>query len=394
MTKKKTVSRKTAKSKKPASAKRTGRKTAATAAKKTRPASKARTRTTARSRKSTSKKSASAVKTQKRPLKKIVKKPVKKKIAVKKKPIVSKKRPPSKKTKTSPPKSVSKTITARKPKAVKKTPLAKTVTRTKHPTGKLSAIKSLTKLKDKHTPAVFKISSKRPTPVIFSLDDVREAIKVRKTEPKQTKKIVKKPTASKKQKPSKVAAIEESGKLEPRVLGAASIADVLGFNPASKRKVQEEEKKVPRKYIKYYRLLVKLRDQMRDVLELHTKDTLKRSTKEDSGDLSGYSKHTADAGTDNFDRDFALGMVSSEQEILNEIEQAIKRIFDGKYGICEVTGKPISRARLVAVPFTRFSVEGQVEFEKTSHRRSQSTGIFIDSSAEDIARFTDEDSEA
>ncbi|MNC89376.1 General stress protein 16O [compost metagenome] len=84
----------------------------------------------------------------------------------------------------------------------------------------------------------------------------------------------------------------------------------------------------------------------------------------------------ADAGTDTFDRDFALSLVSSEQEALSEIEAAIKRISDGTYGICELTGKPISRERLMAVPFARFSVESQAEVERLKRRNAQRGGIF------------------
>ena len=79
----------------------------------------------------------------------------------------------------------------------------------------------------------------------------------------------------------------------------------------------------------------------------------------DAGDLSAYGQHMADAGTDTFDRDFALSMVASEQEALSEIDAAIKRIHDGTYGVCEITQKPIDKERLLAVPFTRYSAEAQ-----------------------------------
>lgn len=84
----------------------------------------------------------------------------------------------------------------------------------------------------------------------------------------------------------------------------------------------------------------------------------------------------ADAGTDTFDRDFALSLVSSEQEALTEIDAAIKRIMDGTYGVCEVTGKPIAKERLLAVPFTRYSAEAQKEIEKNRMRTRTSAGLF------------------
>ncbi len=84
----------------------------------------------------------------------------------------------------------------------------------------------------------------------------------------------------------------------------------------------------------------------------------------------------ADAGTDTFDRDFALSLVSSEQEALTEIDAAIKRIKDGSYGICEITGKPIAKERLSAVPFTRYSADAQKEIERNRMRTRSSAGLF------------------
>ena len=303
-----------------------------------------------------------------------------------------KKQPAGKKTTRTRP--ALKTTAVKKTEAVKKTTRAKTVNTKKPSQEQTEALKAMTAKREQHTPAIFKLPSKRrPTPAIFSLDDVREIIKVRKAELEPVKKKDEKPVAAKKSKPSQATAEVKPEIIEPRVLEAASISDVLGFNPAGKPKEQVEEKRVPLRRLKHYRRLVKLRKQMENILNLHTKDTLKRSIKEDSGDLSGYSQHMADAGTDNFDRDFALSMVSNEQEVLKEIDEAIKRIFAGTYGICEVTGKPIGRARLAAVPFTRFSVEGQTEFEKTSRKITQRTGLFIDSGVGDTVKLMDEDSE-
>ncbi len=304
-----------------------------------------------------------------------------------------KKRQPVRK-KTTRTRPASKTTAVKKTKAVKKITRAKTVITRKSSEDQTKALKELAAKRKQQTPAIFKLPSKRrPTPAIFSLDDVREVIKVRKAEPKPAKKKVVKPAVAKTGKPTQAVADVKPEIIEPRVLEAASLSDVLGFNPAGKPKKQVEERKVPLRRLKHYRRLVKLRKQMEDILNLHTKDTLKRSIKEDSGDLSGYSQHMADAGTDNFDRDFALSMVSNEQEVLKEIDEAIKRIFAGTYGICEVTGKPIGRARLAAVPFTRFSVEGQTEYEKTHRKSSQRMGLFIDSGVGDTVKFTDEDSE-
>jgi RNA polymerase-binding transcription factor DksA len=82
----------------------------------------------------------------------------------------------------------------------------------------------------------------------------------------------------------------------------------------------------------------------------------------------------ADAGTDEFDRDFALGMLSSEQDALYEIDEAINRIRDGTYGKCELTGKPIEAARLDAIPWTRFSAAAEKQLEREGLLRKTRLG--------------------
>jgi RNA polymerase-binding transcription factor DksA len=81
----------------------------------------------------------------------------------------------------------------------------------------------------------------------------------------------------------------------------------------------------------------------------------------------GYSEHMADAATDSIDRDLALGLVSFEQDALYEVDSALKRIDDGTYGICELTGKPISWKRLRAIPWTRFSLQAEAQLEDNMH---------------------------
>src|SRR5687767_5214263 len=82
----------------------------------------------------------------------------------------------------------------------------------------------------------------------------------------------------------------------------------------------------------------------------------------------------ADSGTDNFDRDFALSLLSSDQDAIYEIEEALKRIERGTYGTCEITGKQIPRARLEAIPWTRFTVEAQAQLEKEGALRQKRLG--------------------
>jgi RNA polymerase-binding protein DksA len=73
--------------------------------------------------------------------------------------------------------------------------------------------------------------------------------------------------------------------------------------------------------------------------------------------LSNLPLHMADMGTDNYEQEFTLGLVEKERILLREINQALAKIQDGTYGICEGTGKPISKARLEAQPWARHSIE-------------------------------------
>ena len=82
----------------------------------------------------------------------------------------------------------------------------------------------------------------------------------------------------------------------------------------------------------------------------------------------------ADSGTDNFDRDFALSLLSSDQDAVYEIDEALKRIEKNTYGVCELTGKAIPKARLDAIPWARFSVEAQAQLERDGALRQRRLG--------------------
>ena len=108
--------------------------------------------------------------------------------------------------------------------------------------------------------------------------------------------------------------------------------------------------------------LVQLRDSMLDSMMGVAKDTLR--SRAEGSEASAFGMHQADAGSDAYDRDFALSLLSKEQDGLYEIEEALKRIDLGTYGICEMSNKPIAHARLEAIPFARYTVECQSQLEK------------------------------
>ncbi len=185
-------------------------------------------------------------------------------------------------------------------------------------------------------------------PIAFSLDEVRAIAKT------VSSKAGAAAPAKGAGKAGAKTAVAPAQKAKPQHVKAASVADILGFNPKrGKTAPAFSDKDVPEKLKRFHKLLVDLRSHLTEDIERHSEETLKRSAKDDAGDLSAYGQHMADAGTDTFDRDFALSMVASEQEALSEIDAAIKRIHDGTYGVCEITQKPIAKERLLAVPFTR-----------------------------------------
>jgi RNA polymerase-binding transcription factor DksA len=235
--------------------------------------------------------------------------------------------------------------------------------------------------------------SKPQRAAAFTLDDVRGEL-ARASAPRgeaQEPRDAKSDAAQARPAAASKAVVET--RIEQRRYEPASLADILGYNPTKDERPVDEESQIDRKYLRFYRLLAELRDHVNTGLQTHAEETLKRSSREDTGDLSGYGQHMADAGTDNFDRDFALSLVSSEQEALYEIDEAIKRIKAGKYGICELTGRPIAKERLLAVPFARYSVESQAEVEKMKRRSSQRGGVFGDATGEDGAKFLEDDSD-
>ncbi|MFA6600942.1 MAG: TraR/DksA family transcriptional regulator [Candidatus Omnitrophota bacterium] len=138
--------------------------------------------------------------------------------------------------------------------------------------------------------------------------------------------------------------------------------------PAAKSKVVKT--RFDKKELEFFRVLLHtLRRKIAGDLESIEKDTLKTNQKDSSGDLSGYSFHMADMATDNFDREFNLGLATNEQNFLNLIDTALRKINDGTFGICEKTGKPISKKRLMAVPYAPLCLEAQ-ELEEKEKRRS------------------------
>ncbi len=119
---------------------------------------------------------------------------------------------------------------------------------------------------------------------------------------------------------------------------------------------------------RFKKLLQDARKKFAGDLEHLEGDTLMTNQRDASGDLSGYSFHMADMATDNFDREFNLGLASNEQQNLNSIDAALRKMDEGTYGICENCSKPITQKRLLAMPHARLCIKCQ-ELEEKQKRR-------------------------
>ncbi|MBR6388884.1 MAG: TraR/DksA C4-type zinc finger protein [Opitutales bacterium] len=187
---------------------------------------------------------------------------------------------------------------------------------------------------------------------------------------------------SAKKKTAKVSAVR-AAQVPKRAFAAASIADILGFNPIEESRTVFEEKDVPAKWKKYYKLLVEMKNRIQsgsgDKVE-----SVSDAAMQLSHENSTQGMDAADIGSKNFERDMAFNLLSNEQNIISEVNAAIERIRSGTYGVCEITGKPIPESRLMAVPFTRCTIEGQKQKEAEMRRikagqRQQQYGVDLDS---------------
>lgn len=208
-------------------------------------------------------------------------------------------------------------------------------------------------------------------------------IKAQEHTPAKAKAATPAPSAVKAKAPAPVIApVKRKGS----TIGAASAASILGGTATDPNRPNGQPKIKP-EWAKYYKNLLDLRERLLAQMS--------GLAKESAEEMSNYSLHMADSGTDNFDRDFALSLLSSDQDAIYEIEEALKRIEKNTYGVCELTGKHIPKARLDAIPWTRFTVEAQAQLEKEGALRSRRLGQLgsVDSAGASDAEEPDDDAE-
>jgi RNA polymerase-binding protein DksA len=126
--------------------------------------------------------------------------------------------------------------------------------------------------------------------------------------------------------------------------------------PAAPAPAAPASRKLTAKEIREFKdLLLALRERISGEYSTLSRDNLEANQRDAS---------LSDQGTDTFDREMELNMMGSEQEVLFEIDAALRRIEKGTYGICELTGQPINIERLQALPYVRYTVRAQSDLEK------------------------------
>jgi RNA polymerase-binding protein DksA len=163
--------------------------------------------------------------------------------------------------------------------------------------------------------------------------------------------------ASKREEPKAAKAKARETKAAPAAAKPAVRKPAPPPEPAkTSEKTDKKEKAVPalsKSDFQYFRnlLLEKRREILGDV------GSMESEAFKGGSNLSNMPIHMADVGTDNFEQEFTLGLIESERQILREIQDALARVDDGTFGICQGTGKPIPRVRLEAVPWAKYTIE-------------------------------------
>lgn len=127
-------------------------------------------------------------------------------------------------------------------------------------------------------------------------------------------------------------------------------------------------KKLLKKELEMFKtLLLEKRNELLGNVSHMEKDALR----EDRSDLSNMPIHMADAGTDSYEQEFTLGLMDGERKLISEIDQALDRIEDGTYGICQANGEPIPKPRLEAIPWARYCVACANMMEKNAGKAGE-----------------------
>jgi len=224
----------------------------------------------------------------------------------------------------------------------------------------------------KKTPAAKKAASPK-TP---KTKTVKKAVPPAKKAPAKKAAPAKK-TAPKKAAPPKAAPAKKTAPIKPAPVPVKNTAPAKKAAAAKKTtKIRKDEilkklrlSKADKKY--FYGLLMHARAAFGAQVQYHSDDALTR--KDAAGERAGMATHMADLGTDNYRRDFELGLLSDGVDVLEMIDEALQRLEDSEYGICLDCGEPIPRKRLEAKPYAKYCTKCKSKREEMDetfyHRR-------------------------
>ncbi len=173
----------------------------------------------------------------------------------------------------------------------------------------------------------------------------------RKTAKKATavKKVTAKKTTTSKKKTTKKKTIRKAAKVTKRKATMKTI----------------EEKPLTDEEIEQFRkVLWEKRLELLGDVDHMSEGALDNNRQDSAGELSSMPIHMADVGTDNYEKEFTIGLIESDRKLLKNIDRALNKVKDGTYGVCEVTGKFIGRARLTAKPEARYHIEFAQKLEQ------------------------------
>jgi DnaK suppressor protein len=116
----------------------------------------------------------------------------------------------------------------------------------------------------------------------------------------------------------------------------------------------------------YKRTLLTLRSRLKGNISRLADEALRVNGSETSGNLSHAPLHIADMGTDSFEQEFTLSLLQNEEQVLEEIADALDRMEQGTFGKCEECKGPIPKGRLQALPYTRHCVKCARKVQQSS----------------------------
>ena len=152
--------------------------------------------------------------------------------------------------------------------------------------------------------------------------------------------------------------------------GRGRIEHVAGGSAPPDYRLDESRTSLTPEDSEFFRhLLLDKRGQLLGDMSTMENEALRKSRTDAAGDLSMMPIHMADIGTDAYEQEFTIGLIENGKQVLDEIDAALERLRKGTYGICEATGKAISKARLKAKPWARYCVAYERAQEENGRRR-------------------------